>query len=695
MSERRRIGAIALGIFAAGVVLRFHGLGWGLPAVFEEAYPFKKAWEMWGWGAGERFDPNPHFFNYPTLYFYVQFLGQGLLYLVHHVRGAVHSTVDFRVLYEMDKTSFYLLGRGVSALAGAATVFVTFAVGRRVGGLAVAAPAAALVAVNQTHIAKSQSIEVDVPMTLLAMAGCLYALRLLERPRRRDLLLAALFGGLATSTKYNGAFLALPIGLAFVLGRRHVAAGSTGAPDAAAGKPRAGKRDVVTHAVPASTPWTDLLLAAALFVGVFLLTSPYVLIDRKAFWTGFNYERLHMRVGHFGLDQTPTILWYLRVMTGTLLGWPFALLALGGLVQETLVRRRRWALVLAVFPVAYLAVICSWSMKAERYVLPLMPLAALYASAFVTAWVPRLRRFGGWAPAAATAAAVLVMATPSLAAYRRDLARLRGDTRTLARQWIETHVPPGSLLVLEPYGPEPMGIIDIANLDADVRERVQKEAATKVYAVVPMPMYQIMSENTAIFYDLKIYDEIANVIATSSSVSSRYRKNPSQFRAQCAFYDSLAARWTALREFGPSDGHGPRITLWGNPRQPAPFAQRRDVPAPPAPPVVRDLLPGSFAGFFERLAYDYEAYGFHAQAAEVYLQGVRYRDQPYEAQRALLVGAVRASIAAGRRDQALSIVDQVLRALAGRPEAQSWTELRAKIATGAAKDAPADTTGAR
>jgi 4-amino-4-deoxy-L-arabinose transferase-like glycosyltransferase len=694
MSERSRIGAVALGIFAVGVVLRFHGLGWGLPAVYEEAYPFKKAWDMWGWGADKRFDLNPHFFNYPTLFFYLQFLGQGLLYLVHTLRGAVHSTLDFRVLYELDKSSFYLLGRGIAALMGAGTVLVTFAVGRRIGGLAVAAAAAALVAVNQSHIAKSQAIEVDVPMTFLAMLAYLFALRVLERPRRRDLLLAALCGGLATSTKYNGAFLALPIGLAFLLGRRVISAETTGVPGAASGKASTGKRGAVPRAGATGSPWTDLLLASALFAAVFLLTSPYVLIDRKAFWTGFNYERLHMRVGHFGLDQTPAILWYLRVMGGTLLGWPLALLALGGLVQETLVRRRRWALVLAVFPVAYLTVICSWSMKAERYVLPLLPLAAVYASTFVASWVPRLRRFGDWAPAAATAVAVLVMVTPSLAAYRRDLARLRGDTRTLARQWIEANVPAGSLLVLEAYGPEPMGIIDIANMSPDVRERVQKAATTKVYAVVPMPMYQIMSENTAIFYDLKIYDDIANVIATSSSVSSRYRKNPSQFAAQCAFYDSLAARWTALREFGPADGHGPRITLWGNPRQPAPFAQRRDVTVPPAPPVVRDLLPGSFAGFFERLAYHYEAYGFSAQAAEVYLQGVRYRDQPYDAQRSLLLGAVRTSIAAGRRDQALGILDQVLRALAGRPEAKSWADLRAKVAAGAVKDARTDTTQA-
>src|SRR5262249_37917944 len=67
MSSQRRTALAVLGLATLGLVLRFHGLGWGLPFVYEEAYPFKRSWDMWGWGDG-RFDLNPHFFNYPTLY---------------------------------------------------------------------------------------------------------------------------------------------------------------------------------------------------------------------------------------------------------------------------------------------------------------------------------------------------------------------------------------------------------------------------------------------------------------------------------------------------------------------------------------------------------------------------------------------------------------------------------------------------
>ena len=65
---------VAVALIVIALALRLRGIDHGLPMVYEEAYPFKKAWEMWGWGPKQAFDLNPHFFNYPSLYFYVQFL---------------------------------------------------------------------------------------------------------------------------------------------------------------------------------------------------------------------------------------------------------------------------------------------------------------------------------------------------------------------------------------------------------------------------------------------------------------------------------------------------------------------------------------------------------------------------------------------------------------------------------------------
>ena len=637
---------VTVALVVIALALRLRGIDHGLPMVYEEAYPFKKAWEMWGWGPKKAFDLNPHFFNYPSLYFYAQFLGQGLLYLILKARGVVEATLDFRVLYALDKTNFYLLGRGITALCGAATVWATLACGRRIGGLAVAIPAAALVAVNHMHVVKSRVIEVDVPLALCSMLCILFALRILDQPERRNYFWAGLWGGLATSTKYSGVMLVLPIALAHGI---------------VWWRARGGHR--------------KLILALVAFGVALFATSPYILLDRTAFWTGFNYERLHMRLGHFGGDETPAILYYARVLGTTVLGLPLALLGLAGAVYAGFVRRQAWAAVLAIFPVVYVGIISSWSMKADRYVLPLVPLAALYATALVAHFAPRL---GRWRHAA-VALGWLACAAPSIVALEREDRRARSDTRTLAFEWIEANVPPGSMIVTEPYGPEFMGVIELQSLEAEVREVVRARPDTKLYAGVGLPMYQVMPENSAPFYDLSIYDDRADLIVTSSSIGSRYRKDPQRYPQHLQFYEALERTWTKVQEFDPAKGSGPRITIYRNPRFTVPFVERPDSTGGRLPRITRDMLPGSASGFYERLGFVYEAYGFDRPASEIYQYGLQQREQPFEMRAPLLNGALRCLLRAGYGTTALALLDETERQPTSPAELEYVKRLRQQL----------------
>ncbi|MCK5613107.1 hypothetical protein KAR91_65140, partial [Candidatus Pacearchaeota archaeon] len=89
MNESARVQTTitALALVFIATVLRIYGIDWGLPQVYEEATPLYKAWEMWGWGARDSLDLNPHFFNYPSLSIYLQFMGQGLLYVLLKIFG--------------------------------------------------------------------------------------------------------------------------------------------------------------------------------------------------------------------------------------------------------------------------------------------------------------------------------------------------------------------------------------------------------------------------------------------------------------------------------------------------------------------------------------------------------------------------------------------------------------------------------
>ena len=197
-------------LVAVALALRCYRIGWGLPGIYEEAMPFWKAWNMWGWGPERPFDPNPHFFTYPSLTVYLQFLGQGFLYLVLTALGKIHSTIGFRIQYEIDKTPFILVGRSIGAMIGAATVLPTYFLARRAGGRAAAIPAALLVAMSPLLIARSQLIEVDVPLTFFVTLACLFAVRMNESATRFNCIAAGLAAGLATSSKYPGLIALLP-----------------------------------------------------------------------------------------------------------------------------------------------------------------------------------------------------------------------------------------------------------------------------------------------------------------------------------------------------------------------------------------------------------------------------------------------------------------------------------------------------
>ncbi|HET9886895.1 MAG TPA: hypothetical protein VFR10_05235, partial [bacterium] len=64
---------------AAALAVRLHHISWGLPDVYEEATPLLKAWQMCGFGPFNSFDPNPHFFRYPTFVFYIHAAAQAML----------------------------------------------------------------------------------------------------------------------------------------------------------------------------------------------------------------------------------------------------------------------------------------------------------------------------------------------------------------------------------------------------------------------------------------------------------------------------------------------------------------------------------------------------------------------------------------------------------------------------------------
>jgi 4-amino-4-deoxy-L-arabinose transferase-like glycosyltransferase len=646
VSERKRIVLVGIGLVLLAASLRVYGLFWGLPQVYEEATPLKKAWDIWGWGAGRSFDPNPHFFKYPSLVIYIHFLGQGLLYLLLWAAGTIESILDYRTLNVVDKSAFLIMGRSISTLLALGTVWLVYLLGRRVGGAVTGITAALLLALNTFHISRSQMVEVDVPLTFFVVMTFWRLVSFMEAPTRKNAVLSGIAVGLAISSKYTGAFLILPLVLAwlFSLSPKTEKAGSR--------SPGEGRRH---H------PAIDLGLALLASGAVFLLTSPYVILDSGTFWRDLGQEHEHMSSGHFGLGPTSAMAFYAQAITQRLLGWPLAIVAGVGLVYLSVFERRQWALCMAAFVLLYLAVVGSWTMKADRYLLPTLPLLMVLAGALLASVPARLglQKLRRSHRAAGAVLASLVLAAGSFIGYPGMIAARKTDSRTEATLWIEANLPTGTFIVTEWLGPEFLTPIVLWQLEAEVRSRVIAQSGKPIYAVQMLPMYQVSPERSSPYYDFRHYRD-ADLVITSSGVRSRYSKDPDRFPAQLAFYDTLDTVYQRLSEFKIEGGSSPTITVYKNPKSTRPFGGRKPVGSPVVlENLTPDLLSGEEASLYYSLGLNYETFNFHEQALEAYTLGLRYPMIKHGIFLSLAVSKTRVFLNLGRTDEALQFLNGV------------------------------------
>jgi len=135
---------------------------------------------------------NPHFADWPHLYFYL----------------SAAWLAPFRLIgLVSDPASGYLGVRVLDALLGSLTVLLVFEFGRRAYGWLAGFLGAAALAVAFLHVRDSHFGTLDIPLTLACTAGLYVAYRTLRVKGLRPLLLNGLILGVAASLKYNGALV--------------------------------------------------------------------------------------------------------------------------------------------------------------------------------------------------------------------------------------------------------------------------------------------------------------------------------------------------------------------------------------------------------------------------------------------------------------------------------------------------------
>lgn len=411
-SHRLLLAAIVL----LGAAARFWGLGWGLPHTM--AHPDETKFVSMGLRFGYG-DLNPHFFAYPSLFFYLSAAAFAVVYALGRLSGAFPTLFAFKLQFFLDPSPFHLAIRSLSALAGAATVLVAYHLGKALAGRKAGLVAALLLAVNPLHVRSSHFGNTDATMTLFTALALLFTVRAARRGGTRDFILAGLSFGLAVSTKYTAGFFAAALPLAALWPRAEAAT------------------------VPLGRRARALVLGVLAMLAAFALTSPFVLLDWRIALADLRYLSTIRVEGWPGDTGSPAWVHHLGFSLWYGFGAPFyPALALAAAWLAW--RRDRAALALGAGCLVYFIVIGSGRLAFSRYMMPLAPGLCALVGTLAARRVERnaARSALGRVILAGGLAAVLWL--PAYRTFHEARLFATTDTRVLAREWIMANVPSGA-----------------------------------------------------------------------------------------------------------------------------------------------------------------------------------------------------------------------------------------------------------
>ncbi len=367
------------------------------------------------------------------------------------------------------------VSRALTGLVDALTILLIFLLGRRLFGPAVGLIAAALLALNVMHIQIAHFFIVDPFLTLFGLAAlyfmvrALYAAQVLEESDQEakkqrcspqcNLLVSALFIGLAIGAKFSASLLLLPLVTAVWL------------------------------AIPARR-FRYLIVFTIIALLAFVITNPFAIIDQScevvtpALAVGplrlpaLNWQSCYLSniFSQGAMVRGQSDLGFTRQYDGTLpylypiemqlrwgMGWPLGLLAFTGFAwaiwftarpiwrslradeqeeYQPLPARTLGLLLLMTWAIPFFITTGGFYVKFMRYLLPLTPLLMLFGAAMIWQWQHQRGQM-----------IVLFLVLLATAVYALSFMNIYSLDHPWeeASRWVYANVPKGALLAGEQW----------------------------------------------------------------------------------------------------------------------------------------------------------------------------------------------------------------------------------------------------
>ncbi|MFE8585649.1 ArnT family glycosyltransferase [Sphingomonas sp. NCPPB 2930] len=419
----KRHGWYLPAILMAALMMRLATIRFGLPGLND---PDELMFEMGAIRMLTGPTLNPGWFGHPaTTTIYLLAVINIMVFGGGWLSGLFASPDAFTKAVYTDPSWIILPGRIAMMFFGIATIWLTARLAARLFGNRTGVIAALLLAFNPVHMAWSQIIRSDM-MACLFMLMCLgAAIDIAEQGRWRDYVRAALWLGLAIATKWpfalsaigivSGTWLAIRSG---VLSRRQ--------------------------------GMIRLAAAGLMAIGFLFVISPYLLLAYPTVIANLQGEGQAHHLGATGGGFLANLWWYIRVPL--LSGFGMVGLGLFLLGWLRLPRQRQAFVMLAPMAAGFLIVLCSQRLIWERWALPLMMIGAMVAAHGLTILTAWLRQHIGTDRArhASVGLLGLTLAISGQRAWADGKARTH-DTRQIAAAWSRSHIPPGSIVLVEHF----------------------------------------------------------------------------------------------------------------------------------------------------------------------------------------------------------------------------------------------------
>jgi hypothetical protein len=420
-----KFGAL-LTILLFAAVIRFWGIDFGLPFLYNTDEPnfISRAFRILATG-----DLNPHWFGHPGSFtIYSLAFIMGVYAFIGLALGHFTDLASIEAITRTDPGEFYLVGRFLILAFGVAVVYLTYCLGKAFRDKNTGLVAALIVSISPLSVELSRLIRTDTQMIAFVLITLLFCIKISEHSRLRNYIISGLFLGIAISTKYPAVIACLSIVTAhFIYNRR--------------------------NQKPLLHDFYFVIIAAIFSIIGAFLSAPFLFID---FGTALQDVMGEARDSHLSsnsygfLSSTWRYISDVIYVNISLAGCIFAAISIVSIVSRPL--KNYGGLVLISFFVPFILFISSLNLWWERWALPMVPIASIFAAHGLLLMLSIFSR--ARYQIMVISLFFLTMALPLKKTILEAYALSTSDTRTEAFNWVEENIPKGSLILTESYTPQ-------------------------------------------------------------------------------------------------------------------------------------------------------------------------------------------------------------------------------------------------